>query len=47
MAGFIGALAEFGEPMKCTGMCFVDATSYLSVSHPQRRQRRHRVLLII
>ncbi|OFP29751.1 hypothetical protein [Segatella oris] len=34
MAGFIGALAEFGKPMKCTGMCFADATSYPSLSHP-------------
>ena len=34
MAGFIGALAEFGEEMNCNGMCFHDATSYPSVSHP-------------
>jgi len=33
-AGFIGALAEISKPVTCTGMCFKDATSYPSVSHP-------------
>ena len=34
MAGFIGALAYFGKTMICNGMCFEDATSYPSLSHP-------------
>lgn len=34
-AGFIGALAKLGrEDVLCTGMCFADATSYPSVTHP-------------
>ncbi|GAA3771747.1 hypothetical protein [Flavobacterium ginsengiterrae] len=34
-AGFIGALAKLGrEDVLCTGMCFDDATSYPSVTHP-------------
>lgn len=34
-AGFIGALAECGfNDIECTGMCFGDATSYPSVTHP-------------
>ena len=34
-AGFIGALAHIGrKDVTCTGMCFADATSYPSVSHP-------------
>ena len=34
-AAFIGALADIGrEDVKCTGMCFSDATSYPSVTHP-------------
>lgn len=33
-AGFVGALAQFGQQMSSTGMCFGDATSYPSVSHP-------------
>lgn len=33
-AAFIGALAQFGQQMSSTGMCFGDATSYPSVSHP-------------
>ncbi|WP_407403209.1 hypothetical protein [Chryseobacterium sp.] len=34
-AGFIGALAEFGRTdVRCTGMCFEDATSYPSVTRP-------------
>ena len=34
MAGFIGALAYFGKTMICNGMCFEDATSYPSLTHP-------------
>lgn len=34
-AGFIGALATLGRTdVLCTGMCFEDATSYPSVTHP-------------
>jgi hypothetical protein len=33
-AAFIGALAQFAQQMTSTGMCFADATSYPSVSHP-------------
>lgn len=33
-AGFIGVLAQFGRRITSTGMCFGDATSYPSVSHP-------------
>ena len=33
-AAFVGALAQFGQRMTSTGMCFGDATSYPSVSHP-------------
>lgn len=34
-AGFIGALADINlSNIVCTGMCFGDATSYPSVSHP-------------
>lgn len=34
-AGFIGALAKLDrEDVLCTGMCFADATSYPSVTHP-------------
>jgi hypothetical protein len=34
-AGFIGTLAKLGrEDVLCTGMCFADATSYPSVTHP-------------
>jgi len=34
-AGFIGAIANSGlTTIKSTGMCFADATSYPSVSHP-------------
>ncbi|SUV53256.1 hypothetical protein [Bergeyella zoohelcum] len=34
-AGFIGVLAELGrEDILCTGMCFEDATSYPSLTHP-------------
>lgn len=33
-AAYIGALAQFGQQMNSTGMCFGDATSYPSVSHP-------------
>jgi hypothetical protein len=33
-AAFIGALAQFAQQMTSTGMCFGDATSYPSVSHP-------------
>jgi hypothetical protein len=34
-AGFIGALAKLSrEDVLCTGMCFADATSYPSVTHP-------------
>jgi hypothetical protein len=34
-AGFIGVLAQLGrDDVVCTGMCFGDATSYPSVSHP-------------
>lgn len=33
-AAFIGALAQFGSAMNSSGMCFGDATSYPSVSHP-------------
>jgi hypothetical protein len=33
-AAFIGALAQFAQQMSSTGMCFGDATSYPSVSHP-------------
>ncbi len=33
-AAFVGALAQFGALMTSTGMCFGDATSYPSVSHP-------------
>lgn len=34
MAGFIGVLAELKKEVECTGMCFSDATSYPSLSHP-------------
>jgi hypothetical protein len=33
-AAFVGALAQFGQQMRSTGMCFGDATSYPSKSHP-------------
>ncbi len=33
-AAFVGALAQFGQRMSSTGMCFGDATSYPSKSHP-------------
>jgi hypothetical protein len=33
-AAFIGALAQFAQQMTSSGMCFGDATSYPSVSHP-------------
>lgn len=34
-AGFIGALAEMSfEDVQSTGMCFADATSFPSISHP-------------
>ncbi|KYF80686.1 hypothetical protein BE20_01020 [Sorangium cellulosum] len=33
-AGFLGALIQLGRDVVCTGMCFEDATSYPSVSHP-------------
>lgn len=34
-AGFLGVLIQLGRgDVQCTGMCFGDATSYPSVSHP-------------
>lgn len=34
-AGFIGVLAEIGSTnVECSGMCFEDATSYPSLTHP-------------
>jgi hypothetical protein len=33
-AAFVGALAQFGQQMISGGMCFGDATSYPSVTHP-------------
>jgi hypothetical protein len=33
-AAFVGALAQFGQLMTSGGMCFGDATSYPSVTHP-------------